>query len=390
MPQGRGAPFGLYVHLPYCLHRCSYCDFNAHVRSDPPFDAMAAAILADLDGQIARFPAMAMRPCTSIFFGGGTPSLFPPDRIAFLIQGFAERLKLIPDLEITLETNPATREHGRFQSYRDAGINRMSLGVQSFDEADLRFLERLHDADQAQRAIQEAVAIFPRVSLDLMYGLPGRDLAHWQEQLRQGLATGVGHLSAYQLTVEPQTPMGRGHAAQPLALPDDDLSCDLTETTWALVDRAGLTPYELANFARPGQRCRHNLHVWRYGDYIGLGAGGHGKWGEEGKIWRRANPKSPEGYLADPHQGPWQRVLPEQGLEEALLSGLRTSEGVVRKRVQARTGLSLPLIPETLLGGGWLNERGARIAASREGWMMLDEVVVRWLVHAQEVRSRKG
>jgi len=267
--------FGLYVHWPFCLSKCPYCDFNSHVRAKIDAEAWGAALRRELQTLSARLDSPPL--LDSIFFGGGTPSLMPGSIVAGVIAEAERIFGFAPNVEITLEANPTSVEAQRFRDYRSAGVNRVSLGVQSLDDNELRRLGRLHTSAEALKAVALAQSIFPRASFDLIYARPGQTREHWQAELAQALAQGCTHYSLYQLTFEEGTPyyeaMKRG-TIKPL---DDELAAELYEATQAEMERAGLPAYEISNHAKPGEESRHNLVYWRYGDYLGVGPGAHGR-----------------------------------------------------------------------------------------------------------------
>ncbi|HET9148218.1 MAG TPA: radical SAM family heme chaperone HemW, partial [Acetobacteraceae bacterium] len=264
----------LYIHWPFCLAKCPYCDFNSHVRAEIPQARMLAALRCELAHEAAR---LGPRRLGSVFFGGGTPSLMAPESIAALIEDAKALFAAEPDIEITIEANPTSIEAGRFAAYRDAGVNRVSIGVQSLNGEALRFLGREHSAAQAIQAIELARATFPRASFDLIYARPGQTLLEWREELRRALGFGLRHLSLYQLTIEPETQFARQHARGDFRLPDDDDAAALYDATAEEAARFGLSPYEISNYAAPGEESRHNLAYWRYRDYAGIGPGAHGR-----------------------------------------------------------------------------------------------------------------
>jgi oxygen-independent coproporphyrinogen-3 oxidase len=288
-------PLALYVHIPWCVKKCPYCDFNSHAREGAlPVDAYIEAVLGDLDRDLDRFgEAVAGREAVSVFFGGGTPSLFAPDAIARLIGGAAERVLLRSGAEITMETNPGTVEHGRFDEYRRAGVTRISLGVQTFEDDKLRRLGRIHSAGEADRAIKTAQdAGFDNVNLDLMYALPEQTLEGALADIDRAIAFAPAHVSHYQLTLEPNTLF----AAKPPPLPDTDAAWDMQEACQRRLADAGFAQYEVSAYARDGRRCGHNLNYWTFGDYLGIGAGAHGKIsGADGRVVRSTKLKLPRG-----------------------------------------------------------------------------------------------
>ena len=284
-------PLALYVHLPWCVRKCPYCDFNSHEKQAAlPVQDYGAALIRDLD---AMLPSVWGRRLHSIFIGGGTPSLFPAHSIDALLSAVRARLPLEPGAEITLEANPGTAEAGRFRGYRDAGVNRLSLGVQSFDDAMLRALGRIHSADEARRAIALALDTFGNVNIDLMYGLPGQSLAMASADIEEGVRHGTPHLSAYQLTIEPNT----AFFSRPPELPGHDAVADMQVMAEETLSGAGMAHYETSAFARKGYRCRHNVNYWEFGDYLGIGAGAHGKLSFADRVTRHEQPKQPREYL---------------------------------------------------------------------------------------------
>ena len=343
-------PLSLYVHLPWCVRKCPYCDFNSHERrGELPFAAYVDALLADLDFDL---PLAWGRTVHSVFFGGGTPSLFPPGAIDRFLQGASSRLRFAPGLEITLETNPGTAEHGRFEGYRAAGVNRLSFGIQSFDDGCLQRLGRIHDSSEAETAVRLAQdAGFDNLNLDLMYALPGQTLAMAERDIERALALQPAHVSHYQLTLEPNTVFA---ARPPAGVPDEDASWDMQERCQALLAEAGYAQYEVSAYARPGRQCAHNLNYWRFGDYLGIGAGAHGKLtlGAEQAILRRWKVKHPAAYLASAGRseaiGGDERIEPERRPFEYMLNALRLEEGFTLDEFAARTGLDAATIAPRL------------------------------------------
>src|SRR5437764_8990095 len=284
-------PLALYVHIPWCVRKCPYCDFNSHERNEPlPEREYIARLLADVEGLL---PSVWGRRLVSVFIGGGTPSLFSPGAIDELLSGVRARMVLEPGAEITLEANPGTVEATRFRGFRDAGVNRISLGVQSFDDAMLDALGRIHGAGEARRAIDAARASFDNVNIDLMYGLPEQTTDMALADMRQALASGVPHISAYQLTIEPNTLFYR----RPPPLPEHDICADMQLALEEALAAAGYEHYETSAFALPGRRCRHNVNYWEFGDYLGIGAGAHGKVSFPDRITRHERIKQPNDYL---------------------------------------------------------------------------------------------
>jgi len=319
-------PLALYVHWPFCVSKCPYCDFNSHVRASIDQAAWREALLADLAHE-ARLTGG--RPLGSIFFGGGTPSLMPPQTVGAIIEAAEGAWGFAPDIEITLEANPSSVEAARFADLAAAGVNRVSLGLQALDDAALRFLGRAHDVAEGLAALDTAQATFGRVSFDLIYARPDQALAAWQAELARALAFGTEHLSLYQLTIEPGTRFATEAAAGRLTIPDGDAAADLFEVTRAITAAAGLPAYEVSNHARPGAESRHNLAYWRYTGYVGIGPGAHGRRGRLATTRHR----KPENWLAAvARNGHGLRgedpLTPHDRATEALVMGLRLAEGI--------------------------------------------------------------
>jgi putative oxygen-independent coproporphyrinogen III oxidase len=342
-------PLSLYVHLPWCVRKCPYCDFNSHVHKGAlPEAAYVAALLADLD---ADLPLAGGRPVHSVFLGGGTPSLFAPDSLAALFRGISARLELAPDAEITLEANPGTIEHGRFAGYREAGINRISLGAQSFDARQLAALGRIHDAADTGRAVGElAAAGLANFNLDLMYALPEQTVAGAAADVAAAVALGPPHLSHYQLSLEPGTVFHE----RPPPLPDEDLAAEIQAEAHARLAAAGYHQYEISAWARRGWECRHNLNYWQFGDYLGIGAGAHGKLTDAaaGTLNRTVKTKQPREYLARARSGAVQRAVADVPARERafefMLNALRLPAGFTTESFEARTGVPLAAVAGTL------------------------------------------
>jgi oxygen-independent coproporphyrinogen-3 oxidase len=338
-------PLSLYVHLPWCLRKCPYCDFNSHEwrggKDGPPEIEYVDALVADLERAL---PEVWGRKVGTIFLGGGTPSLFSPDAIDRLLAAVRARLPLSPDAEITMEANPGTFERRRFEGYRDAGVNRLSIGVQSFDARHLKALGRVHDADEARAAAAAAVELFDEVNLDLMYGLPEQVLDQALADVEQALAFRTTHLSCYQLTLEPNTLFHR----HPPTLPDDDEVDGMGAAIEQRLARAGFEHYEVSAYARPGHASRHNLNYWRFGDYLGIGAGAHAKVSLPDRIVREVRCKQPAQYLERAAAGDAvmeRREVPANELGfEFMLNALRLTEGVPASLFAERTGLPLASI----------------------------------------------
>ncbi|MGE5863761.1 MAG: radical SAM family heme chaperone HemW [Rhizobacter sp.] len=368
-------PLALYVHLPWCIRKCPYCDFNSHESRDtvPEADYLAA-LRADLE---AALPLIWGRRIHSIFIGGGTPSLFSPAAIEQLIADLRARLPLEPALEITLEANPGTFERDRFKAFRAAGVTRLSIGVQSFDDALLRSLGRVHDAAQAQAAVQEARAHFDTFNIDLMYALPGQDLARFEADLSQALALAPPHLSVYHLTIEPNTMF----AKFPPAVPDDDTASDMLDLITARTAASGLERYEVSAFARPGHRCQHNLNYWHYGDYLGIGAGAHSKLSFPHRVVRQIRFRDPGRYMAQAVAG--QAVARDEEVErsqlpfEFMLNALRLREGFELGRFTERTGLPLTALQKPLAQAearGWITRDFVRVEPTERGFDFLNDL----------------
>ena len=332
-------PLSLYVHLPWCIKKCPYCDFNSHemASGQPPEQAYLDALVADLD---AALPLIWGRSVHSIFIGGGTPSLFSPAAIDRLLADLRARLKLSADCEITLEANPGTFEKDRFKAFRRAGVNRLSLGVQSFDDSQLKALGRVHDRAQALAAAREAAECFDTFNLDLMYALPGQDLAGLDADLSEALALKPPHLSIYHLTIEPNTYF----AKFPPTVPEDDLAYDMLDHLVARAGQAGLARYEVSAFAQAGHRCWHNLNYWRFGDYLGIGAGAHSKLSFAHRVVRQVRVREPKLYMERAMQG--QAVSQDSEIGRAdlpfefMLNALRLPEGFALQDFTERTGLA--------------------------------------------------
>jgi len=333
-------PLALYVHLPWCLKKCPYCDFNSHEMSAPrelPFDRYLDALRADLESAL---PLIWGRPVISVFIGGGTPSLFPPEHIDRLIADIRARLPLEPGCEITLEANPGTFERDRFRGFREAGVTRLSIGVQSFDDAKLKALGRVHDAAQAHAAVEEAKAAFETFNLDLMYALPGQTMAELDADLARALAYEPPHLSVYHLTIEPNTLFAK---SPPPRLPDDDLASDMLDLLSERGAAAGLARYEVSAYARAGHRCLHNLNYWEFGDYLGIGAGAHSKLSFPHRVMRQIRFRDPARYMNQALAG--SALAQDEEVERAqlpfefMLNALRLKEGFELARFSERTGL---------------------------------------------------
>lgn len=379
----------LYIHWPFCAKKCPYCDFNSHVRAGVDVAAWQAALMDDLRAEAS---VAGGEPLASIFFGGGTPSLMPPALVAALLAEAEKLWGFDPAIEITLEANPSSVETANFAALAGAGVNRVSLGVQSLDDAELRFLGRLHGADEALEALDVAQAHFQRVSFDMIYALPGHTPQMWHDRLTRALGFGTGHMSLYQLTIEPGTRFASDVRRGRLTPLGDDEAAELFDITQVLTASAGLPAYETSNHARAGEESRHNLTYWRYQDYAGIGPGAHGRRGGTATVRH----KKPENFLAamarqgDGISEARALALPEQAVE-ALLMGLRLTEGIDLVALSARFGLPLAgLIEEAalarLIALGLMWQEGARIGVAPPGRGVLDallaEVVADTLVAA--------
>ncbi|MCW5771825.1 MAG: coproporphyrinogen III oxidase [Rhodospirillaceae bacterium] len=335
--------FALYIHWPFCQSKCPYCDFNSHVRERIDAARWQLAYLADLDRIAAETPG---RTVASVFFGGGTPSLMPPDTAGAILERIRALWPQAADIEITLEANPGASDAARFRAFRDAGVNRLSIGVQALDDAALRFLGRRHSAAEALAAVEAAASIFSRTSFDLIYARPGHTVAAWRAELGEALRHAGEHLSVYQLTIEPGTAFHTAHARGDFVLPDEDTAADLYEITRDQLGAAGLPAYEISNHARPGAESRHNLVYWRYGDYAGIGPGAHGRLTIGDAKFAMRQHRAPEVWLErierDGHAETDRSVLAhdERG-REMLLMGLRLAEGVARARFAREAGTAI-------------------------------------------------
>ena len=378
-------PLSLYIHIPWCVKKCPYCDFNSHAQNGAlPIDDYIAALLSDLDRDLAEFAHARQRPLHSIFFGGGTPSLFAPDAIARILDGVGARLDLSRDAEVTLETNPGTVEHGRFDGYLGAGVNRISFGVQSFDDDKLRRLGRIHSAREAERAIKSAQdAGYANLNLDLMYALPEQTLEGALNDIDRAITLAPAHISHYQLTLEPNTLF----AAKPPPLPDVDAAWDMQEACQTKLADAGFAQYEVSAYAREDHRCAHNVNYWTFGDYLGIGAGAHGKITEAGgRVVRSTKVKLPRSYLDRAVRGEafgtFDDVAADQLPFEFMLNALRLNEGIALDTFEARTGLSRRDIARPLAEArerGWLEADANALRPSESGRRFLNDLIALFL-----------
>jgi oxygen-independent coproporphyrinogen-3 oxidase len=371
--------FGVYIHWPFCAAKCPYCDFNSHVRTAIDEDGWVDGILAELDWLAEN---QSRRPVVeTIFFGGGTPSLMQGKSTGRILQKIAAHWPMANDVEITLEANPASADAARFADYRAAGVNRVSLGVQALNDPDLKKLGRLHDVAEAEAALKMAMALFDRVSLDLIYARPDQSDAQWRSELKQALAFGTDHLSLYQLTIEPETPYALLHRNGQLRIPDEDLAAGLYETTQELTEAAGLPAYEISNHARPGQESRHNLIYWRYGDYAGAGPGAHGRLNLNGQRTATAAIKLPERWrdaVAKRGHG-FAELTPVSNMEAArehLLMNLRLAEGIDLAAYEKRWGAKLDAAKIAALAEqGFVVRQDERLTATPNGRLLLNRVI---------------
>ena len=372
-----GAGFGLYIHWPFCLSKCPYCDFNSHVRAKIDADAWQAAMLRELQTLSLRLDTKPK--LQSIFFGGGTPSLMP-GRIVEALLNEAERIfGFAPDIEITLEANPTSVDAGRFRDYRAAGVNRVSLGVQALNDKDLRALGRLHTVDEAMRAVTLAQATFPRASFDLIYARPGQTKDAWAAELDQALAQGCSHYSLYQLTFEEGTPFYAALQRGTMKETDADTAAELYELTQARMNAAGQPAYEISNHAKPGEESRHNLIYWRYGDYLGIGPGAHGRIAAGGKRIATSTIRAPEAWLARVNaEGAgldrFDEVTTEEQGTEALLMGLRLSEGIDVAPIEQKLHRPLARV-SALESQGLVTLTAGRLRATPRGRLVLNAVL---------------
>ena len=377
---GPDPSFGVYIHWPFCLSKCPYCDFNSHVRHggvDQP--RFVRAFTAEIAATAARTPG---RTVSTIFFGGGTPSLMEPATVAALLDAVGRHWEVAGDVEVTLEANPTSVEAGRFAGYRAAGVNRVSLGVQALDDAALSALGRTHTAREALDAVAIARRIFSRYSFDLIYARPGQSPAAWRTELDRAISEAAEHLSLYQLTIEPETPFAALRAAGKLVIPDDDHARTLYDLTQEACAVAGLPAYEISNHARTGAECRHNLVYWRYHEYAGIGPGAHGRLDIDGGRRATATEKRPEAWLArveaDGHGLVTDEALSRsEAADEFLLMGLRLAEGIDLKRFRTLAGA--PLASDqiaNLAGHGLVETTGTgRLRVTAAGFPVLDAIV---------------
>jgi putative oxygen-independent coproporphyrinogen III oxidase len=377
---GRG--FGIYVHWPFCRAKCPYCDFNSHVREAIDQRRWRKALLTELAHYAEQTPG---RTVTSLFFGGGTPSLMEPETTAALIGAVKQHWSTAADLEITLEANPTSVEIARFRGFREAGVNRVSIGVQALDDQVLKFLGRQHSAEEAIQALEIGRATFPRLSFDLIYARPGQGLDAWQDELATALDLANSHISLYQLTIEPGTAFEQRVARGDFQTLPEEQQAALFDWTAARLERAGLPAYEISNHARPGEESRHNLTYWRYGDYVGIGPGAHGRLTLKATKFATRQHRAPEAWLeAVEREGHATRQRNEveapARLQEMVMMGLRLAEGIPAARFIAETGSSIEDALEAqrlkrLIDGGFLVLENERLRATNEGRARLDAVL---------------
>jgi oxygen-independent coproporphyrinogen-3 oxidase len=378
----------LYVHWPFCQAKCPYCDFNSHVAASVDHAAWARALVADLRHQAGSVPDRRLR---SIFFGGGTPSLMDPETVAAVIDAARATWPVANDLEISMEANPTSVEAGRFRAFRDAGVGRVSVGIQALRDDDLRRLGRTHDASQARAAYDVARATFERVSFDLIYARQDQDEAAWRAELGEALAMGPDHLSVYQLTIEDGTVFARRHAAGRLpGLPDEDAASDLYLMTNAVLSEAGLPAYEVSNHARPGAECRHNLAYWRAGDWLGVGPGAHGRYGRGSARRATVAARDPAAWLAAVGSsgcGLIENVRDADHATEYLLGALRLREGLDLGRL-AELGLEADrTVIDDLEGDGLIMRDGAWLRPTMQGLALADAVIGYIASRARPIRD---
>ena len=379
-PSQDATAFGVYVHWPFCAAKCPYCDFNSHVRHGGIDEArFAAALTREIATISARIPD---RRVSSIFLGGGTPSLMAPQTVAAILDAVCQAWHVTGDAEITLEANPSSAEAERFRGYRAAGVNRVSLGVQSLNDADLKALGRLHNTAQARAAIEIARAVFPRLSFDLIYARPSQTLNGWKAELEEAIAMAADHLSLYQLTIEPGTPYAALYSAGKLAMPEPDVQADFYALTQDITAANGLPAYEISNHAAAGAESRHNLTYWRYQDYAGIGPGAHGRLTVDGVKRAMMSEKHPESWAGRVETAGHGLIVDEplsreEAADEMLLMGLRLREGLSTRQYEAVSGRPFdPKRLDDLFTHGMIESiAGDRLRATQDGWMVLDALV---------------
>ena len=379
--QDDGSPgFGVYIHWPFCAAKCPYCDFNSHVRHKPVDQSRFAS---GFEREIAHMAAMQPgRPVSSIFFGGGTPSLMEPETVERILSAIYGVWTVPEDIEVTLEANPTSVEAGRFKAYREAGVNRVSLGVQSLEDEQLKFLGRMHTAKEARAAIEIARDIFPRLSFDLIYARPNQTNQQWKKELQLAIDLAADHLSLYQLTIEQGTPFYDLRKRGKIKVPNVEQAAQLYELTQEVTEEAGLPAYEISNHARPGHECRHNLTYWRFGTWAGVGPGAHGRLILNDGRHATSAERHPENWLKlvniNNHGMVENDVLTsEETADEMLLMGLRLREGLDIMRYERITGTTIdPERVTDMIEHGMVEElEGNRLRATPAGWLVLDAVI---------------
>jgi oxygen-independent coproporphyrinogen-3 oxidase len=367
-------PFAVYVHWPFCAAKCPYCDFNSHVRSEIDEAGWVDAILRELEAT-AALQCDARPMVRSVFFGGGTPSLMRGQSVGAVLEKISQLWQMANDVEITLESNPASADAARFRDYRAAGVDRLSLGVQALNDADLKFLGRLHTVAEAEAALGLAMETFGRVSLDLIYARPDQTPEQWRNELKEALAFGTEHLSLYQLTIEPATPFATLAKTGALRVPDDDRAAALYEITQEMTEAASRPAYEVSNHATPGAESRHNLLYWRYGDYAGVGPGAHGRLTLGGKRIATVNEKLPERWRAG-SATQMSEIARDEAAREHLLMNLRLSEGLDLDAYRARWGVEIDASRiAALVREGLLRKDGAHLIATPRGRLVLNALI---------------
>jgi len=373
-------PLSLYIHFPWCIQKCPYCDFNSHaVKSGIPEMQYVSALLTDLETDIYAF--REARPIASIFMGGGTPSLFSPKALQTLLNGVKDRLELVTDCEITLEANPGTFESDKFHAFRELGINRLSIGIQSFNDNHLKQLGRIHNAEEACRAVTIAQqAGFDNLNLDLMFGLPGQTEAEALAEIQTAIRLNPTHISFYQLTLEPNTYFYKF----PPQLPEDEAIYTMQKACQALLAEHGYVQYEISAYAKAGFQCQHNRNYWQFGDYLGIGAGAHGKISQAlpSEILRTTKAKHPDLYLAQEAVASRHPIAPEQLALEFVMNHLRLKDGFDLNHFQVYTGLSPANLEPALsqcIAQGLLIKQKTRVFCSENGWDFLDEILEKFV-----------
>ncbi len=373
---------GIYIHWPFCRSKCPYCDFNAHVRESIDEQAWAEAYVKALNHYKDLMPD---RVVSSIFFGGGTPSLMSPSTVESIIFAIQKNWRVTNDIEITLEANPTSVEAEKFQGFKAAGVNRVSLGVQAMNDEDLKFLGREHSAKEAIQAVETAASIFERYSFDLMYARPNQTLKAWEEELEKTLQYTNGHMSLYQLTIERNTPFYMSHARGDFSVPNEGLAADFYNLTQDIMEGVGLPAYEVSNHASEGQESQHNLNYWRYGDYIGVGPGAHGRLSLDGGKFATREHHAPDIWLERVEENgfayhPFEKLEPCDQFMEGLMMGLRLSEGLSLQDLGDQTGVDWRAILdqnklEELQGEGWLTFDDGYVKLNHEGWLRLNAII---------------